>query len=105
MLLSVKERTGEIGLRIAVGARPRDIVIQFLLEATLLALGGWTGGILIGAFGATVVAATTAWPVATPLTAVLGSLAMAIVIGLGFGAVPARTAAMILPMRALLHDR
>ena len=105
MLLSVKERTGEIGLRIAVGARPRDIVIQFLLETTMLALGGWTGGIVIGAAGAAVVAATTAWPVAAPLTAVLGSLAMAVVIGLGFGAVPARTAAMILPMRALLHDR
>jgi putative ABC transport system permease protein len=105
MLLSVKERTGEIGLRIAVGARPRDIVIQFLLETTMLALGGWTGGILIGAAAAAVVAATTAWPVAAPMTAVLGSLAMAVVIGLGFGAVPARTAAMILPMRALLHDR
>jgi putative ABC transport system permease protein len=105
MLLSVKERTGEIGLRIAVGARPRDIVIQFLLETTMLALGGWTGGILIGVAGAAVVATTTAWPVAAPVTAVLGSLAMAVVIGLGFGAVPARAAAMILPMRALLHDR
>lgn len=49
MLISLKERTSEIGLRIAVGARPRDILIQFLLEATALSLGGWLVGIALAA--------------------------------------------------------
>ncbi len=102
MLLSVKERTSEIGLRIAVGATSRDIITQFLLESTILALGGWTGGILIGAVGATVIASSTAWPVAAPVQAVSVSLAMAVTIGLGFGAIPARKAALISPMQALL---
>ena len=51
MLLSVKERTGEIGLRLAVGARPRDILVQFLAEATALALGGWLAGVAAAALG------------------------------------------------------
>lgn len=102
MLLSVRERTNEIGLRIAVGARPRDILVQFLIEASVLALGGWTGGILIGAAAAAAVAAGTTWPVAAPAEAILLSLSMAVTIGLGFGAVPARAAARIPPLRALL---
>lgn len=102
MLLSVRERTSEIGLRMAVGARPRDILLQFLLEATVLALGGWIGGILIAAVGSIAVAASTSWPVAAPANAILVSLAMAVTIGLGFGAVPARSAARIPPLQALL---
>jgi putative ABC transport system permease protein len=101
MLLSVKERTGEIGLRIAVGARPRDILIQFLVEATILAVGGWAGGILLGAAGATVLKLTTTWPVAAPLQAVLTSFGMAITLGLGFGGIPARRASRIPPIQAL----
>ncbi len=102
MLLSVRERTNEIGLRIAVGARPRDILVQFLTEATVLALGGWTGGLVIGGAGAAVVAAGTTWPVAAPVQAIFVSLVMAMTIGLGFGAIPARSAARIAPLRALL---
>ena len=102
MLLSVKERTGEIGLRIAVGARPRDILIQFLLESTVLALGGWAAGAVVGAAGAALVALATTWRLAVPLEALAASFAMAALIGLGFGAVPARKAALVPPMRALL---
>jgi putative ABC transport system permease protein len=102
MLLSVRERTSEIGLRMAVGARPRDILLQFLLESSALALGGWIGGVLIGAAGSVAVAASTTWPVAAPADAIVMSLAMAVTIGLGFGAVPARAASRIPPMRALL---
>lgn len=101
MLLSVRERTSEIGLRLAVGAGPRDILVQFLIEATVLALGGWTGGIVIGVAGIAVVAASTTWPVALPVPALLGSLAMALTAGLGFGAIPARSAAKIPPLCAL----
>src|SRR5262249_25018351 len=51
MLLSVRERTSEIGLRVAVGATPRDIVVQFLLESLILALCGWTAGVALGGAG------------------------------------------------------
>jgi putative ABC transport system permease protein len=101
MLLSVRERTSEIGLRLAVGATPRDILIQFLLEATLLALGGWMLGALLGASGAAMVAFSTTWPIGLPIGALLASLAMAVTTGLGFGAWPARTAARMLPIGAL----
>lgn len=103
MLLSVRERTAEIGLRMAVGAQPRDILIQFLVEATVLALAGWVGGIALGAVAGVAVIVGTAWTIAVPVAAGLVSLAAAIVIGLGFGALPARAAARIPPIQALLR--
>jgi putative ABC transport system permease protein len=104
MLLSVKERTGEIGLRMAVGAQPRDILVQFLFEATLLALAGWTVGIVFGGGGATVVELNTGWKVGVPWLAILVSLGMAMAIGVGFGAFPARRASLIPPIRALRRE-
>jgi putative ABC transport system permease protein len=101
MLLSVKERTGEIGLRLAVGARPRDILIQFLAEATALALGGWLAGVALAALGTAALAVGTSWKVAMPVAALLASLGMALFTGLGFGAVPARKASLLPPIRAL----
>jgi putative ABC transport system permease protein len=101
MLLSVKERTGEIGLRLAVGARPRDILVQFLAEATALALGGWLAGVALAALGTVGLALGTSWKVAVPVGALLASLAMALITGLGFGAVPARRASRLPPIRAL----
>lgn len=101
MLLSVKERTGEIGLRMAVGARPRDILVQFLGEATLLAIGGWIVGVAIGGVGAGIVAASTSWSLAVPIDALLATLGMVTLTGLGFGAVPARKASLMPPIEAL----
>jgi putative ABC transport system permease protein len=101
MLLSVKERTGEIGLRLAVGARPRDVLVQFLAEATALALGGWLAGVAVAALGTVGLALGTSWKVAVPAGALLASLAMALITGLGFGAVPARRASRLPPIRAL----
>ncbi|HYU34491.1 MAG TPA: ABC transporter permease [Thermoanaerobaculia bacterium] len=101
MLLSVRERTGEIGLRMAVGARPRDILVQFLAEATVLALGGWFAGVAAGALGAGAVALGTEWKIGLPLPALLASLAMAAATGLGFGAFPARKASLLPPIQAL----
>jgi len=105
MLLSVKERTAEIGLRMAVGARPRDILIQFLGEATLLALGGWVAGAAAGGLVAAGIALGTAWAVAVPKAALAASFAMAVVIGLGFGALPARKASLVPPIQALTSGR
>jgi putative ABC transport system permease protein len=104
MLMSVKERTAEIGLRMAVGARPRDILNQFLLEATLLSLGGWLVGMAFGAIGATAIAFFTSWRIAAPVKAIFASLAMAITTGLGFGAYPARKASLLPPIQALLVE-
>jgi putative ABC transport system permease protein len=101
MLLSVKERTDEIGLRMAVGAQPRDVLAQFLFEATALALGGWISGIVLGLTGSTAVAMSTSWKVAVPWSMLLLSLGMAMTIGLGFGAFPARRASLIPPIQAL----
>jgi putative ABC transport system permease protein len=101
MLLSVKERTDEIGLRMAVGARPRDILVQFLAEATILAVGGWIAGVAVGGLGASAAALLTDWKLGVPIEAVLATLATAVVTGLGFGAFPARKAALLPPIRAL----
>jgi putative ABC transport system permease protein len=103
MLLSVRERTSEIGLRMAVGAQPRDILIQFLVEATVLALGGWASGVVLGGVAALAVAVGTSWALGVPGMALLVSFGMAVITGLGFGALPARSAARIPPIQALLR--
>jgi putative ABC transport system permease protein len=102
MLLSVRERTSEIGLRMAVGATPNDILAQFLFEATLLALGGWMAGLVIGSIGAAAVALGTEWTLAVPVDALLASAVMVVITGLGFGAFPARKASLLPPIEALL---
>lgn len=101
MLMSVKERTSEIGLRIAVGARRADILMQFLAEAALLAAGGWLAGLILGLMGAAMVAFMARWRVALSPQMLLASLATVLTAGLGFGAWPARKASVITPIRAL----
>jgi putative ABC transport system permease protein len=101
MLLAVRERTPEIGLRRAVGARPRDILAQFLFEAGLLALLGWVVGAALGILGAGAIALGTAWKIAWPVKAIFASLIMATGTGFGFGALPARRASLMPPIRAL----
>ena len=101
MLMSVKERTSEIGLRMAVGARPGDILVQFLAEATLLALAGWLGGLAVGAAGVVLVALLAKWKVAVSLSMLLISLGTVLIAGAGFGTWPARKASLITPIRAL----
>ncbi len=99
--LAVRERRGEIGLRMAIGARPGDILAQFLLEAAMLALGGWVLGLLVAGLGASVLAFATDWRLGFPPAALLGSLGTVLLIGLGFGAAPAVRAARLVPVAAL----
>jgi putative ABC transport system permease protein len=101
MFLSVKERTAEIGLRMAVGARPRDVLVQFLGEAALLALSGWLAGAVTATLGGIALALGTEWKVALPAEALLASFLMALLTGVGFGAFPARKASLLPPIRAL----
>jgi putative ABC transport system permease protein len=101
MLMSVKERTTEIGLRMAIGAKSRDILIQFLLEATCIAAGGWLVGMALGTIATVIVAKTTAWRTTISPELVLSTLAVVAMSGLGFGTYPARKASLMLPIQAL----
>jgi putative ABC transport system permease protein len=101
MLMSVKERTGEIGLRMAVGAKPGDILLQFLAEAALLAAGGWLAGLVLGLLGAAMIAFLARWRVAISPQMLVVSLATVFIAGLGFGIWPARKASLIPPILAL----
>jgi putative ABC transport system permease protein len=104
MLVSVTERTKEIGLRLSVGARDFDVLLQFLVEAIVLSLAGGGIGIAVGIGASYVVGETMHW--STPVTsqAVLLSFGFAAVIGVFFGFYPARTAARLNPIEALRHE-
>jgi putative ABC transport system permease protein len=111
MLVSVTERTREIGIRLAVGARSRDILRQFLLEAVVLSLSGGVIGVTLGI--ATAVAATYAanallgrvhWPLVISPEAVLISLGFAASVGMFFGYYPARKASRLDPIESLRYE-
>ena len=104
MMVSVTERTREIGLRMAVGARPRDIMFQFLTEAVLLCLTGGVLGIGLGRLASVIVAAQSGWPVASSPSAMALSVAVAGTIGVIFGWYPAWKASKLDPIDALHHE-
>ncbi len=104
MLVSVTERTREIGLRMAIGARGGDILTQFLVEAITLCSFGGLVGIAIGWVGAYAAAEIGGWPFAVSPTMIGISLGAAAAIGIVFGFFPARRAAQLDPIQALRHD-
>jgi putative ABC transport system permease protein len=104
MLVSVTERTREIGLRMAVGARTRDILGQFLVEAVTLSLIGGLAGVLLGLAGALAVANIAGWQVVLSGEAVALAVAFAFVIGVFFGFYPAQRAARLNPVEALRFE-
>ncbi len=104
MLVSVTERTREIGLRRAVGARAGDILTQFLIEAITLSLIGGLVGILLGSAGAELIGALAGWPVKLSAGATLLAVGFAAAIGIFFGYYPARQAARMSPIEALRHE-
>jgi putative ABC transport system permease protein len=101
MLAGIAERTREIGLRLAIGARPRDILGQFLIEATLLALAGGLLGVALGVASAIAIGRLFGWPVLIAPGAVGLALAAAAATGIGFGLYPALKAAQADPIAAL----
>jgi ABC-type antimicrobial peptide transport system permease subunit len=104
MLVSVTERTREIGLRMAVGARSRDILRQFLVEATVLCLVGGAIGILAGHGGAYLVRFFKHWPVETSPAAIITAVLVSVSVGLIFGYYPAWKASRLDPIEALRYE-
>jgi putative ABC transport system permease protein len=104
MLASVIERTREIGIRKSVGARYRDILMQFLVESSLLAGFGGAIGLGLAAGIAFVVDATTSVPMAVPLSAVALAIGVSTAVGLFFGIYPAHKAAQLDPIEALRFE-
>jgi putative ABC transport system permease protein len=104
MLVSVTERTREIGLRLAVGATPRAIQIQFLGEAVMLSTCGGIFGVLLGVASSLLLSRTLGWPVSIPVHALAIAPAFAIGVGVLFGFYPAWRAARLDPIEALRHE-
>jgi putative ABC transport system permease protein len=101
MLISVSERTKEIGLRRAVGARRRDILLQFVLEAGAVTAIGGLIGVVLGVGGALLASRLMGWPAALSWSATIGAVVFAGIVGLVFGVQPARKAAALHPVEAL----
>ena len=104
MLVSVTERTREIGLRMAVGARSRDILQQFLIEAVVLCLVGGILGILLGHGAALLVESQLNWPIGSSPTAVAAAFIVSVSIGIIFGFYPAWKASKLDPIEALRYE-
>jgi ABC-type antimicrobial peptide transport system permease subunit len=104
MLVAVTDRTREIGLRMAVGARPRDILWQFLVEAALLCLLGGIVGIILGRVTSMVVSAVKGWPTAVSPGAIVCAVGVSAAVGLVFGFYPAWKASRLDPIEALRYE-
>jgi putative ABC transport system permease protein len=104
MLVSVTERTREIGIRMSVGARGRDILTQFLIEALVLSLLGGLIGILFGVGGSKIISSFAGWPTFITAFSIVLSFGFSIIIGIFFGFYPARKAAMLNPIDALRYE-
>ncbi|MBC8068472.1 MAG: ABC transporter permease [Deltaproteobacteria bacterium] len=104
MLVSVTERTREIGVRLAIGARAREILLQFLVEAVVLSVFGGAVGIALGIGGTYVVTMRLAMPFVVSMETVIAAFVVSAAVGVLFGYLPARKAARLDPIDALRHE-
>jgi putative ABC transport system permease protein len=104
MLVSVTERTREIGIRMAVGARGRDILLQFLIEAVVLSSTGGVLGILLGVGGARLITMIKEWPTLVSPQSIIVAFAFSAAVGVFFGFYPARKASRLDPIDALRYE-
>jgi putative ABC transport system permease protein len=104
MLVAVSERTREIGIRAAVGARPRDVRLQFMVEALLMSTGGGMLGVLLGLAAAQFIEVWLGWPARVPFQAVVLAFGVSVAVGMTFGFYPAAKASRIEPIDALRFE-
>ena len=104
MLVSVTERTKEIGLRKAIGARRRDILMQFLAESVVVSVIGGLAGIILGASGAKILSLVAGWDTLISIQSIILAFSFSVFIGLLFGIYPARKAARLAPIDALRYE-
>ena len=104
MLVSVTERTREIGIRMAIGGRGSDVLTQFLVESVVMSVAGGVIGTAAGMGGAALVGRITGWSTSTPLTAVALAVGFSAAVGIFFGFYPARKAAALNPIEALRYE-
>lgn len=104
MYVSVTERTREIGLRLSLGARGKDILLQFLMEAILISLTGGFIGVALGLFSAKIVTLTLKWPTVVSESSVLLSFFVCVLTGIFFGYYPAQKASRLNPIEALHYE-
>jgi putative ABC transport system permease protein len=104
MLVSVTERTREIGLRMAVGAKPQHILGQFLVEALAMSVIGGSIGVVLGAGVAMRLAATFGWPIVIQPDVVMIAVMFSAAVGIGFGLYPAQKASRLDPITALRYE-
>jgi putative ABC transport system permease protein len=104
MLVSVTERTREIGLRMAVGAKPWNVLTQFLVESMALSSAGGVLGVAIGTLAARLLATRLGWPFSSSAQIALVAFAFSAMVGVGFGLYPARKASRLDPIEALRYE-
>jgi len=104
MLVSVTERTREIGIRMAVGAKPKDMLMQFLVEAVVLAIIGGSAGIIVGAIGSWLISYFAGWEVSISLFAIMLAFGFSAFVGIFFGFYPARKASQLAPVECLRYE-
>jgi len=104
MLVSVTERTREIGIRMAIGARRLHILLQFLVESSMLSILGGAAGIILGVLTSKILSALAAWPTLVSVPSVVGGFLFAAAVGVFFGWYPARKASMLDPIEALRYE-
>jgi len=104
LLVSVNERTREIGIRLAVGAKRRHILLQFLIEGLVLSTIGGIIGILVGLIGAGVTARLAGWPTSVPVGLVAGAFGFSGIVGVLFGLYPANKASLLNPIKAIRQE-
>jgi len=104
LLVSVTERTREIGLRMALGARRLHVLLQFLAEAVFLSVTGGLVGIALGILASEIVSAVAQWPIVISVAAIVGGFVFSAAVGIFFGFYPARQAAALDPIEALRYE-
>jgi ABC-type antimicrobial peptide transport system permease subunit len=103
-LVSVTERTREIGLRMAIGARRLHVLLQFLVEAVFLSVTGGIAGIIFGIIASELITVVAHWPTVQSPAAVVGGFLFSAAVGIFFGYYPARKASHLDPIEALHYE-